>query len=62
MGNEMNHEKDYVGNYNGSFKTCPVREHTADGFPVGRCWHTLSKGNCPIHGNVLELIIKWGTR
>ena len=31
---------------------CPIREHTADGVNVGRCWHWLTNEICPRHGNV----------
>lgn len=32
---------------------CPIREFTADGVPVGRCWFHLPDGKtCPRHGNV----------
>lgn len=33
-------------------KNCAIREHTADGVPVGRCWHFVSDGQCPRHGDV----------
>ncbi len=29
---------------------CPVREKTADGAPVGRCWFYMRDGVCPRHG------------
>ncbi len=29
---------------------CTVRERTADGVPVGRCWLYLRNGICPRHG------------
>jgi hypothetical protein len=32
---------------------CPIREHTADGVSVGRCWHWCgSTSECPRHGDV----------
>lgn len=31
---------------------CPIRERTADGVSVGRCWHYCPKGVCPRHGDV----------
>lgn len=31
---------------------CAVREYTADGVCVGRCWYTVVNGICPRHGNV----------
>ena len=32
---------------------CPINEQTADGTPVGRCWHYLEDGKiCPRHGDV----------
>lgn len=34
-------------------KNCPIRERTADGRSVGRCWfHTGDNGVCPRHGDV----------
>jgi len=38
---------------------CPIRERTADGTPVGRCWHwtgTGPKHECPLHGDVTEAV------
>lgn len=37
-------------------RNCPVRETTADGDSVGRCWFWLGDdGNtCPRHGDVSE--------
>lgn len=36
---------------------CAVRERTADGTNVGRCWFRLDeKDICPRHGNVSELM------
>jgi hypothetical protein len=29
---------------------CEIREHTGDGAPVGRCWHSLYDNICPRHG------------
>lgn len=34
--------------------SCPIREYTGDGCPVGRCWFHLENGVCPRHGNVRE--------
>ena len=32
---------------------CPIREQTADGTCVGRCWfHLLDGKTCPRHGDV----------
>lgn len=32
---------------------CPIREQTADGICVGRCWYFMSDGHtCPLHGDV----------
>ena len=32
---------------------CPIRERTADGISVGRCWYHLpDKKTCPRHGDV----------
>lgn len=32
---------------------CPIREFTADGAPVGRCFYFLEDGkHCPRHGDV----------
>ena len=32
---------------------CPIRERTADGIAVGRCWYYLPDGKrCPRHGDV----------
>lgn len=34
-------------------RNCAVREHTADGTNVGRCWHFVGDGgHCPRHGDV----------
>jgi hypothetical protein len=34
-------------------KNCAIREHTADGVSVGRCWHFVGDtGQCPRHGDV----------
>lgn len=35
---------------------CPIREHTADGVSVGRCWHFCERGRCPRHGDVKEVL------
>jgi hypothetical protein len=35
---------------------CPINEQTADGVRVGRCWHTLRDGRCPIHGDVRKAV------
>jgi hypothetical protein len=29
---------------------CAIREYTGDGYPVGRCWHSLYDDICPRHG------------
>jgi hypothetical protein len=34
---------------------CAVRERTADGVSVGRCWFKLENGVCPRHGDVREV-------
>lgn len=35
----------------------PIREFTADGHPVGRCWFHLPDGKtCPRHGDVGEAV------
>ena len=34
-------------------RNCAIREFTADGVSVGRCWHYLGYTNvCPRHGDV----------
>jgi hypothetical protein len=39
---------------------CPIREHTADGVPVGRCWFWLTDGHtCPRHGDVSEAVKRY---
>ena len=41
-------------------RNCAVREMTADGVPVGRCWCYLSEGDiCPRHGNVKAIMEKY---
>ena len=42
------------GNEKGTCRNnCAVRERTADGVSVGRCWHSLDEDRCcPIHGCV----------
>lgn len=32
--------------------SCAIRERTADGVSVGRCWHHVKDGWCPRHGDV----------
>lgn len=32
--------------------SCPIRERTADGDSVGRCWFKLERKVCPRHGDV----------
>ncbi len=32
--------------------SCAVRERTADGVSVGRCWFHVVGGCCPRHGDV----------
>lgn len=34
---------------------CAVRERTADGVSVGRCYHHVVDGKCPRHGDVTEV-------
>lgn len=37
---------------------CAIREFTADGVNVGRCYHFVGRGTvrtCPRHGNVTEV-------
>jgi hypothetical protein len=36
---------------------CPVRQHTADGAYVGRCYHSTYDGHCHLHGDVLRWLI-----
>lgn len=33
---------------------CPIREHTADGFYVGRCDYPCYDDHCPRHGNLRD--------
>lgn len=33
-------------------RACAVRERTADGVSVGRCWFNVVDGRCPRHGDV----------
>lgn len=36
---------------------CPIRERTADGISVGRCYYYLPDGStCPRHGIVSEAV------
>lgn len=35
---------------------CPIRERTADGFSVGRCWMKLTNQVCPRHGDVTKAV------
>ncbi len=36
---------------------CPVREHTGDGDPCGRCYFHLADGKtCPRHGDVSDAV------
>lgn len=36
---------------------CPVRQFTADGVNVGRCWHYIGDTQiCPVHGDVSEAV------
>jgi hypothetical protein len=37
-------------------RNCPVRERTADGVSVGRCWYFCPEGVCPRHGDVSKEI------
>jgi hypothetical protein len=34
---------------------CAVRERTADGESVGRCWFHIKSGVCPRHGDVSKV-------
>jgi hypothetical protein len=34
---------------------CAIREYTADGVAVGRCWFYLRDGVCPRHGDVKDV-------
>ena len=34
---------------------CAVRERTADGVSVGRCWFHVEAGRCPRHGDVSKV-------
>ena len=37
---------------------CPIREQTADGVVVGRCWFHLPDGKtCPRHGDVYPEVV-----
>ena len=39
---------------------CPIRERTADGVSVGRCWFWLGDDEtCPRHGDVSEQVKKF---
>jgi hypothetical protein len=40
---------------------CPIREHTADGVPVGRCWYHCPRGVCPRHGDVRSALAHYRT-
>lgn len=40
-------ERNFTGN-------CMVRQHTADGVFVGRCYHSTYDDVCHLHGNVGE--------
>lgn len=38
---------------------CPIRQHTADGVNVGRCYHYVGEVAphvCPLHGDVTEVV------
>ncbi len=35
---------------------CPIREHTADGVNVGRCFFHCPNDVCPRHGDVSEAL------
>ena len=38
-------------------ENCPIRERTADGVSVGRCWFYLRDGKiCPRHGLVVGAV------
>jgi hypothetical protein len=38
---------------------CPVRERTADGHSVGRCWLWLEKDVCSRHGDVSKAVVHY---
>ena len=38
-----------------STHACAVRERTADGVNVGRCWFHVEAGQCPRHGDVTKV-------
>lgn len=38
-----------------SEQACAVRERTADGVSVGRCWFRVEAGRCPRHGDVANV-------
>jgi len=41
-------------------KSCPIRERTADGDAVGRCWYyTGNEGKCPRHGDVSAALTRF---
>lgn len=41
-------------------KACPIRERTANGVSVGRCWHHLPDGHtCERHGDVTAAVAKY---
>lgn len=41
-------------------RNCAVRERTADGVSVGRCWYALDeRGFCPRHGDVREQMAEY---
>lgn len=42
-------ERTFTGN-------CPVRQHTADGAYVGRCWYSTYNGRCDLHGDVSRFL------
>lgn len=49
----------YTGPASHPTNNCPIRQHTADGVSVGRCWHFLGRGDtkiCRIHGDVTEAV------
>lgn len=50
-------DEDYP--YTGS---CPVREKTGDGAPVGRCWFATYGEYCPRHGKLSNFLVLSGKK
>lgn len=42
-------------------RACAVRERTADGDSVGRCWFNVVAGRCPRHGDVTSVQATYAT-